>query len=144
MQHEPTQQKSGFSSKEICFKRDLISNSNKPVNDEEIANNIIEDRKRRHKTPTNTTQQQTHVGHNVFLKKDKSKLRARELSKVMETFSENDEQWAIIQKHNSQFRIKKYKAKTSELILLPGQEVNITTELQEEYTDNLTPQSKIN
>ena len=62
----------------------------------------------------------------------------------METFSENGEQWAIIQKHNSQFRIKKYKIKTSELILLPGQEVNITTELQEEYTDNLTPQSKIN
>ena len=133
--------KSGFSSKEICFKRDLISNSNKPVNDEKIANDIIEDRKRRHKTPTDATQQQAHVGHNVFLKKDKSKLRARELYKVMETFSDNGEQWAIIQKHNSQFRIKKYKVKASELILLPGQEANITAELNQEYTDDSTPDS---
>ena len=61
------------------------------------------------------------VGHNVFMKQDKSKLRARELYKVIQKFSKNGEPWALIQKHNTQFRRKQYEVKIAELILLPGQ-----------------------
>ena len=75
----------------------------------------------------------------MFLKQDKTKLRARELYKVVETFSENDQEWATVQKHNSQFRTKKYKVKLSELILLPGQAESdkAGTEIEVEETNDL-------
>ena len=80
------------------------------------------------------------IGHNVFLKKDISKMRARELYRVTDTFTEDNEQWATIQKHNSQFRMKKYKVKISELMLLPGQELSIETTIQEsDSTDAIKP-----
>ena len=88
----------------------MISNADKQVNDEMIAINTIEERKLRHNTPSKTTHQSNiHIGDNVFLKEDKYKLRASEPYKVMDTFSEDNEQWATIQKHNSQFRSKKYE-----------------------------------
>ena len=40
---------------------------------------------------------------------------------MIELFSKNYENWATIQKHDSQFRAKQYKAKLTELIRLPGQ-----------------------
>ena len=57
----------------------------------------------------------------MFLKTDKSKLKARQLYKVIEVYTKNDEHWATIQKHDSQFRSKKYQVKFSEIIPLPGQ-----------------------
>lgn len=61
------------------------------------------------------------IGHNVFLKNDKTKLKAREPYKVVELFEKNDEPWAVVQKHDSQFCLKKYNVKLDELFLLPGQ-----------------------
>ena len=121
--------KSGLSSKEICFKRDVINNTEKTINDKDLAEDIIKDRKRRHRQ---TDQKPTHsieIGHNVFLRNGKSKLKARELFRVTDIFSKDNEPWAIIQKHNSQFRSKKYEVKISELLLLPGQvEENLPNE----------------
>ena len=65
--------KSGYSSKEICFRRDLIKNTGKDMDDTAIANDIIEDRKKKHKT-SNSNQEDIHTGHNVFIKQDRSKL----------------------------------------------------------------------
>ena len=113
---------SGLSSREICFQRDLITNELKQVNDKDIAENIITRRERRHKKPNQTTQENIRIGHNVFLKNDISKLRSRELYLVVDIFTEQGETWATIQKRNSQFRAKKYSVKTSELLLLPGQQ----------------------
>lgn len=91
-----------------------------------IANDIIEDRKKKHKASNPNQEEDIHIGHNVFIKQDRSKLKARELYKVIDTFIENGEHWATIQKHNTQFRMKKYKVKTAELMLLPGQQFNLT------------------
>ena len=116
--------KSGLSSKEICFKRDLILNTSKEIDDKVIAGEIIEDREKKHnKVDENSKTMEFEIGHNVFLKNDKSKLKARQLYKIVDIYSKNDEPWATIQKHESQFRSKKYEVKLSEIILLPGQNV---------------------
>ena len=116
--------KSGFSSKEICFKRDLISNNNKEIDDKIIAGDIIEAREKHHHKPSeNSEPTEFEIGHNVFLKNDKSKLKARQLYRIVDIYSKGNEPWATIQKHESQFRSKKYEVKLSEIILLPGQTV---------------------
>ena len=116
--------KSGFSSKEICFKRDLISNNNKEIDDKIIAGDIIEAREKHHPKPIeNSEPTEFEIGHNVFLKNDKSKLKARQLYRIVDIYSKGNEPWATIQKHESQFRSKKYEVKLSEIILLPGQTV---------------------
>ena len=113
--------KSGYSSKEICFKRDQILNTNKAVDDNVVAGKIIEDRRKRHNETSKVESPVIEVGFNVFLKTDKSKLKARQLYKVIEVYTKNDEHWATIQKHDSQFRAKKYQVKFSEIFPLPGQ-----------------------
>ena len=133
--------KSGLSSKEICYKRDLISNMERTITDQDIAKKIIQERKERHNL-YQENQVDIQVGHNVFLKNDKSKMRARELYKVIQTYVENGEPWAIIQKHNSQFRMKKYKVKTAELILLPGQNYTPKTEENEGHEEPRTKTKK--
>ena len=114
--------KSGFSSKEICFKRDLILNTHKDVDDKAVAENIIEEREKQH----NKVIQKPfdfEIGHNVFMKNDKSKLKARQLYRIVDIYTKTNEPWASIQKHDSQFRAKKYEVKLAELILLPGQNI---------------------
>ena len=139
--------KSGFSSKEICFKRDIIRNTEKAINDETLSKDIIQDRKQRHNIIDPKPNQSIKVGHNVFVKDGKSKLKARELFRVVETFTRDDEPWAIIQKHNTQFRAKRYEVKTSELILLPGQtqeDLNEETHEQEETASDSNTTTKTN
>ena len=113
--------KNGLSSKEICFKRDLVYNTDRSINDQIIAKDIIEARVKKHNKSEKKNGSTFDIGHNVYLKSDKSKLRAREVYKVVDLFKRDDEFWAVVQKHNSQFRLKKYKIKEAELILLPGQ-----------------------
>ena len=125
--------KLGLSSKEICFKRDIINNTEKTINDKDLAEDIIKDRKRRHKHTDQNPIHSIEIGHNVFLRNGRSKLKARELFRVTDIFSKDNESWAIIQKHNSQFRSKKYQVKISELLLLPGQvEENLPDETCEQ------------
>ena len=111
---------SGLSSKEICFKRDLIDNIERNLDDTKIVEDTMKKRLKRHHK-YEKTDNNIQIGHNVFLKNDKTKLKARELYKVVELFEKNDEPWAVVQKHDSQFRLKKYNVKLDELFLLPGQ-----------------------
>ena len=112
--------KSGFSSKEICFKRDVVSNEDKVVDDEAIAEETIKSRQDKHnKVASNDVL--FNVGDNVYLKDDKSKWRARHLYRVIEVYVKDGENWATIQKHETQFRVKKYQVKFAEIILVPGQ-----------------------
>ena len=136
--------KSGLSSKEICYKRDIITNSDKQIEDKLLIDNTINERKRRHKKPNIVTPQPNIcIGHNVFLKEDNTKLRARELYKVVDIFLEDDEEWATVQKHHSQFRMKKYKVKISELILLPGQTGNDKAGIDIEVEENNDPSTTL-
>ena len=116
--------KSGFSSKEICFKRDLISNDHKEVDDKVVAGDIIDERIKRHNVPSSSQAFDVYIGLNVYLRNDKSKLRARQLYRVIDVYDKDSERWATIQKHDSQFRAKKYEVKLSEIIPLPGQAVS--------------------
>ena len=53
--------------------------------------------------------------------KDSSKLSPRKPYLITKLYEDNDEQMAILQKTDTQFRQKEYKLKLSELIPLPGQ-----------------------
>ena len=112
--------KSGYSSKEIAFKRDLIFNTSKQIDDNIIASEIVEDRKKHH-VPVKPPDFQFQVGMNVFLKNDKTKLRARQMYIVVDIFQQNSEQWCVLQKQETQFRAKKYQVKASEIVLVPNQ-----------------------
>ena len=103
--------KSGFSSKEICFQRDLILNTNKEVNDKVVADEIIEARQKQHNKPSCAGTFEPSIGLNVYLKNDKSKLKARQMYKIIEIFDKDNEKWITIQKHDSQFRQKSIRLK---------------------------------
>ena len=58
--------KSGYSSKDICFQRELISNQEKHVNDDQLADNIIQERMKRHTKAPETESTDIKVGHNTM------------------------------------------------------------------------------
>ena len=53
------------------------------------------------------------------MKNDKSKLRGREVYKVVEVFVKDDENWAKLQKSETQFRSKEYLVKCAEIFHVP-------------------------
>ena len=118
--------RSGYSSKEICFKRDLVLNTNKDIDDKVIAGDIIESREKYHNEPNNFNFPNISIGLNVFLKSDKSKLKARQLYRIVDVYFKDKEKWVTIQKHDTQFRAKKYQVKAAEIIPLPGQAVSVS------------------
>ena len=105
----------GLTPKEMAYNRDQISNDIKPSNDADLAVKQLDDRVARHPTEPAKSSEQFSVGQNVFLKSDKSKLRAREMHKVTKLFEKNDELWAIIQKCDLKFMSKEYAVKISEI-----------------------------
>ena len=114
----------GLSAKEIVFQRDQVSNKAKPVDDEKIADIQFENRTKQHPTKNKiSSEADVKVGDNVFLKNDKNKLRGREMYKVIEVFSCNDEKWAKLIKSEKQLRKKTYDSKVSELFPVPGKAV---------------------
>ena len=74
----------------------------------------------------------------MSIKDDKSKLRGREMYKIVDLFNENNECWATLQKSDSQFRAKDYKVKTSEIFSVPVPKLKDqdTIELDEEAQDD--------
>ena len=123
----------GLSAKEIVFQRDQVSNQGKPVDDEKIADIQFESRTKQHPTKEKIlNEEDVKIGDNVFLKNDRNKLRGREMYKVIEVFSCNNEKWAKLLKSEKQLRKKTYDAKVSELFLVPGKAV----EEQSKQTDN--------
>ena len=110
----------GFSSKEIAFQRDQITNQVKHIADEKMSETQFQQRKLQHPKHFAVSEEEFDIGDNVFLKNDKSKLRGREMYKVVELFQIDAEKWAMVQKSESQFRAKGYKVKTAEIFHVPG------------------------
>ena len=111
----------GFSAKEILMQRDQATNVNRPISDKFLAEEQFKKRTEKHLM---IKQDDTpfYVGQNVMLKAGRSKLKGRELYKIVRLFSKEDEMWAVIQKMESQFRSKEYEVKTAE-IFPPGQHI---------------------
>ena len=81
----------------------------------DLAVKQLDDRVARHPTEPARSSERFSVGQNVFLKSDKSKLRAREMHKITKLFEKNDEPWAIIQKCDLKFMSKEYAVKITEI-----------------------------
>ena len=109
----------GFSAKEIAFQRDQNSNKAKPISDKKMAAEQLRRREDHHPViaPTPVTKE-FKVGDNVFLKNGKSKLRGREMFKILDLFNYQNEKWATLLKTETQFRAKPYKVKLSEIFLV--------------------------
>ena len=121
----------GYSAKEIAFQRDQNSNQVKPISDEKMAAEQYEKRKSQHPKMIVPSKKEFNIGQNVFLNNDKSKLRGREMYKVVKIFDHNNEKWATLQKAETQFRAKQYKVKFSEIFHVPGP-VSNTIPIKEE------------
>ena len=104
----------GYTPKEMAFNRDQISNKLKPMSDEDLSNEQVKLRENRHPT-TEATTSPINIGEDVYLKKDKSKLKARDPYKVTKLFTRNNEKWAVIQKNSSKFMAKQYEVKIAEV-----------------------------
>ena len=127
----------GFSAKEILLQRDQISNENRPISDQFLADKQYEKRIEKHPKVETNTHPLFQVGQNVMLKTGKTKLKGREMYKIMEIYKKNEEYWAKIQKHESQFRSKEYDVKLTEIILVQGQ---MEGEAQQNNRDSDTEQ----
>ena len=124
----------GFSPKEIAFQRDQITNQFKPISDSEMAEKQYLQRRLQHPVDVPKPKQFT-VGENVFLKNDKSKLKSREMYKIVDIYNENNECWATLQKFDSQFRAKDYKVKTTEIFSVPVPEVKVQDTVEDNGQD---------
>ena len=117
----------GLAPKEILLRRDLISNEPKDIDDEKLSE--IQNEKRLNDHEVNERCKATYlkepnspvikVGDQVFIRNDLTKLRGREQYKVVELKNEDDIDWAVLQKSDSQLRSKRYKLKLTEIILVP-------------------------
>ena len=110
----------GFSSKEIAYQRDQISNESQPISDVKMAEKQFEKRKEKHPKEYAKNHETFQIGENVLLKSGKTKLRGREMYKIVDIYSNDDEIWATLQKTESQFRSKQYQVKTAEIFHVPG------------------------
>ena len=110
----------GLSSKEILLQRDQVLNTCQPVSDLELSDKQYKMRAKQHPDLFSKPSEDFHIGDLIFLKADKTKLRGREMYRVVERFNKKGEQYAKIQKSESQFRSKQYEVKLAEIFLVPG------------------------
>ena len=128
----------GFSAKEIAFQRDQNSNKAKPISDKKMAAEQTRRRKDRHPVIDPTSAKvQFKVGDNVFLKKGKTKLRGREMFKILDIFNHQNEPWATLLKTETQFRAKPYKVKFSEIFHVPGPESSLMEEAEQSKDEDI-------
>ena len=106
----------GFTSKEILLQRDQMLNTARPISDDFLSQQQLKNRTERHPTNPTLGSNSFVVGQNVLLRDGKSKLKGRELYKVISVFLKEGEPWVTIQKCENQFRTKEYNVKTSEII----------------------------
>ena len=90
-----------------------------------MAEDQVKRQKERHPSSVNSRSFEVNVGDNVFIMQDKSKLRGRELYKIIKRFQEDNEEWAIICKCENKFMSKEYKVKLTEL--MPAFSITETT-----------------
>ena len=108
----------GYTAKEMAWNRDQISNKFKPISDPSISKHQVELRKARH-PQVPQLEYNFKVGDNVFLKKDLSKLRGREMYKIISFFQRESDggKMAIIRKCENKFMSKDYEVTLAEMKL---------------------------
>ena len=106
----------GFSAKEILLQRDQASNANRPISDQFLATTQYEKRVGRHPKISLENRAPYHLGQNVLLKHDRSKLKGRDLYRIIKLYDKEGEAWATVQKTENQLRNKEYDMKTAELL----------------------------
>ena len=106
----------GFSAKEILLQRDQVSNGKRPISDELLGNMQNDNRTKKHPQVKPLSKSTFKIGQNVMLRNGKTKVKGREMYKITDIFERDNEYWARIQKHESQFRSKEYEAKFTEII----------------------------
>ena len=79
------------------LQRDQVSNTCKPISDAELSDKQFEMRTKQHPKTFAKPEDDFTVGDLVFLKLDKSKLRGREMYRIVELFQTNGEPCAKIQ-----------------------------------------------
>ena len=89
------------------------------INDQDLANKIVQSRKSKHNQGVKPIYDFT-VGQLVYIKADKSKLATRKQYIITEIFTKDDEQFATLQKTDTQFRQKEYTMKLAEIMPIPG------------------------
>ena len=130
----------GLSSKEMAFRRDQVSNDTKDTSDKSLGIEQNKKREKAHPIQPPTQDQQFTVGQNVMLKTGRSKLKGRELFKIINLYYKNEEPWATILKSENQLRAKEYQVKTAELLVVPGQ---LSNSLETPKENPITETSKI-
>ena len=121
----------GFSAKEMAFQRDQVSNESKNISDTKMSEEQLQKRKFQHPPKLQEQSDKFKVGDNVYIKHSKSKLKAREMFKIVNIFRKNEENWAIIQKSDISFRAKEYIVKTAEIFHFPGPSVTEDLDIQD-------------
>ena len=121
----------GLSSKEMMFRRDILSN--KPLNTDD--SNLVSERatardksskasqKHKAKSKKPTPDQTFHVGDLVLLREGSSKTKPRE-TYIIENLPQLPSKFILIRKLSQTLRPKLYKALPEELILMPVVKAN--------------------
>ena len=107
----------GYTAKEMAFNRDQISNETKHVSDRDISEIQLKLRKARHPKVVHQEDYDFKVGDNVFLKKDLSKLRGREIYKIIKIYQKSSEAMATVRKCENKYLAKDYEVKLAEIKL---------------------------
>ena len=97
----------GYTAKDMAWNHDQISNKLKPISDPTISKHQVKLRKARH-PQVPQLEYNFKVGDNVFLKRDLSKLRGREMYKIVSFFQRHSdgENMAIVRKCENKFMSK--------------------------------------
>ena len=109
----------GFSAKEMFLRRDLINNKPVSIQDSDLSENQSKLRNQtntKHNMNVQDTDEKFNVGDRVFLKRDLSKLHAREEFIITSLFSKTGDSWAILNKIENQFRKREYTVKLQEIM----------------------------
>ena len=117
------------SSKEIILNRDQFTSENLNLSDSVLADEQLQARRQNHpvsaksKVKKGVPAKQATVwpGALVFLKKDLTKLKGRELYIVV-SLDANCPEFCLIKKAVKQLRVENYKVKLTEIVLSPNQE----------------------
>ena len=97
----------------------------KPVSDQTLSRDQFISRKARH-PKIEQAEFNFKVGDNVFLKRDLSKLRGREMYKIIHIYTQepNQEQMATVRKCENKFMSKNYEVKLAELKLATSNSIS--------------------
>ena len=133
----------GLSSKEVVFRRDMISNSPKDVDDDVLAEKQINNRmaesqssmKYNEKFKSKSPPQHLKVGDLVFKREKPDKTKIRDLFIIEDVKINGNEEMFLIRKYQNSLRPRLYKAKADEIYLAP----QIDSQLPSDHPDLQVP-----